>query len=420
MSGAQWRATLRSTLRVGANGAREGRQRQADDAKDRNERDRDQRGQGQKRELERLAVDREDKQRGEERGRGGGGEPADEWNCALKEDGAAQGRRRRADRGQDRERPPSFEHRVDAGDEEAGGGDEQHEQRRQVDQCDDAAYLIALTAEVLVAVSTSARSPALATAFRTLSAVSSLPSVATSPSRVRTATRSRMTRGGRRSEVSTPALVLWQSFGFFDAETNRGVLAGLAERLRPGGRLILDLYNRDYWENAAGSDVVTRGGVARITNALDCARLTTVIEYLDSGESDRFDWELYRPSELPGLGAAVGLRCLLMCTECDEQKRPHRARRLCRWSMNANGDGVAADGASVRHSRDASPFPKIELHVHLEGTVRPERILEISRRNGYPFPAQTVNAVRDLYRYRDFAHFIDVWILTTNALQTER
>lgn len=118
------------------------------------------------------------------------------------------------------------------------------------------------------------------------------------------------------------ALVLWQSFGFFDAETNRGVLAGLAERLRPGGRLILDLYNRDYWENAAGSDVVTRGGVARITNALDGARLTTVIEYLDSGESDRFDWELYRPSELPDLGAAVGLRCLLMCTECDEQKRP--------------------------------------------------------------------------------------------------
>jgi aminodeoxyfutalosine deaminase len=65
-----------------------------------------------------------------------------------------------------------------------------------------------------------------------------------------------------------------------------------------------------------------------------------------------------------------------------------------------------------------SPYPKIELHVHLEGTVRPETLLAIARRNDYPLPADTVEGLADLYRFRDFAHFIEVWILTTNALRT--
>ena len=64
------------------------------------------------------------------------------------------------------------------------------------------------------------------------------------------------------------------------------------------------------------------------------------------------------------------------------------------------------------------PFPKIELHVHLEGTVRPETLLEIARRNDYALPCTSVEELRALYEFRDFAHFIEVWILTTNALRT--
>jgi aminodeoxyfutalosine deaminase len=62
-------------------------------------------------------------------------------------------------------------------------------------------------------------------------------------------------------------------------------------------------------------------------------------------------------------------------------------------------------------------FPKIELHVHLEGTMRPETLLEIARRNDYRLPADTVEGIAQLYDYRDFTHFIEVWILTTNALR---
>ena len=63
-------------------------------------------------------------------------------------------------------------------------------------------------------------------------------------------------------------------------------------------------------------------------------------------------------------------------------------------------------------------YPKIELHVHLEGTVRPHTLLEIARRNDYALPADSVEGLQALYEFRDFAHFIEVWILTTNALLT--
>jgi aminodeoxyfutalosine deaminase len=65
----------------------------------------------------------------------------------------------------------------------------------------------------------------------------------------------------------------------------------------------------------------------------------------------------------------------------------------------------------------AVPYPKIELHVHLEGTVRAATLLEIARRNDYALPATTVEELAPLYEFRDFAHFIEVWVLTTNALQ---
>jgi aminodeoxyfutalosine deaminase len=62
-------------------------------------------------------------------------------------------------------------------------------------------------------------------------------------------------------------------------------------------------------------------------------------------------------------------------------------------------------------------YPKIELHVHLEATIAPQTLLDIACRNDYPLPVSTVEELADLYRYRDFDHFIEIWILTTNALR---
>ena len=65
-------------------------------------------------------------------------------------------------------------------------------------------------------------------------------------------------------------------------------------------------------------------------------------------------------------------------------------------------------------------YPKIELHVHLEGTVRPAALLEIARRNQVALPADSVEELARVYEFRDFPHFLDVWRMTTGALRTER
>src|SRR5262249_40851441 len=45
--------------------------------------------------------------------------------------------------------------------------------------------------------------------------------------------------------------------------------------------------------------------------------------------------------------------------------------------------------------------------------------LAIARRNDYALPARSVEELRALYEFRDFAHFIEVWMLTTAALRHE-
>lgn len=64
-------------------------------------------------------------------------------------------------------------------------------------------------------------------------------------------------------------------------------------------------------------------------------------------------------------------------------------------------------------------YPKIELHVHLEGTVQPETLLEIARRNRHELPVDSVEELRALYEYRDLLQFIEIFMLTSAALVRE-
>ncbi|MCX6374102.1 MAG: adenosine deaminase [Actinobacteria bacterium] len=83
----------------------------------------------------------------------------------------------------------------------------------------------------------------------------------------------------------------------------------------------------------------------------------------------------------------------------------------------------AAEGAPAGASPGpavAAPYPRIELHVHLEATVSPARLLEIARRNDVRLPAKTAAGLARFCRFKDFDHFIRVWINTTKALRRER
>jgi len=90
--------------------------------------------------------------------------------------------------------------------------------------------------------------------------------------------------------------------------------------------------------------------------------------------------------------------------------------RLAR--SEASGQGAGCRGAAPSDPEARRALPKIELHVHLEGTIRPHTLLAIARRNRLGLPADTVEGLAELYRFTNFQHFLEVWTLTTNCLRT--
>jgi aminodeoxyfutalosine deaminase len=66
----------------------------------------------------------------------------------------------------------------------------------------------------------------------------------------------------------------------------------------------------------------------------------------------------------------------------------------------------------------ARQIPKVELHVHLEGAIRPSTLLQLAHHNGAQLPAHDVQGLRDFYRFRDFPHFIEVYVTITRCLRT--
>jgi adenosine deaminase len=62
-------------------------------------------------------------------------------------------------------------------------------------------------------------------------------------------------------------------------------------------------------------------------------------------------------------------------------------------------------------------MPKAEIHLHLEGSVRPATLLELARRNGVTPPASDEAGLREFFRFRDFPHFIEVYIAVCSCLR---
>jgi adenosine deaminase len=60
--------------------------------------------------------------------------------------------------------------------------------------------------------------------------------------------------------------------------------------------------------------------------------------------------------------------------------------------------------------------PKAELHLHLQGCIRAETLLELARRNRIDVPAQTVDELRQWFRFRDFLHFVETFAVLRACL----
>jgi adenosine deaminase len=61
-------------------------------------------------------------------------------------------------------------------------------------------------------------------------------------------------------------------------------------------------------------------------------------------------------------------------------------------------------------------LPKVELHVHLEGAIPLPALGELARKYGET-GASDVDALRERFRYRDFPHFIEMWVWKNGLLR---
>ena len=62
-------------------------------------------------------------------------------------------------------------------------------------------------------------------------------------------------------------------------------------------------------------------------------------------------------------------------------------------------------------------MPKMELHVHLEGSARPATLLKLASRHPVAPSANPVEGLREWHTFTDFPHFIEIYIAVSNCLR---
>jgi len=65
-------------------------------------------------------------------------------------------------------------------------------------------------------------------------------------------------------------------------------------------------------------------------------------------------------------------------------------------------------------------MPKAELHMHIEGSLEPELIFQLARRNGMTLAYPDVESLRQAYVFNNLQDFLDIYHTGTTVLRTEQ
>lgn len=65
-------------------------------------------------------------------------------------------------------------------------------------------------------------------------------------------------------------------------------------------------------------------------------------------------------------------------------------------------------------------LPKCELHIHIEGSLEPEMMFALARRNGVALPYAAIEDIHEAYRFRNLQDFLNVYYLGMSVLITEQ
>ena len=108
----------------------------------------------------------------------------------------------------------------------------------------------------------------------------------------------------------------------------------------------------------------------------------------------------YESSEM--LLTTTGRRDLILITGC-EPNHQHRLRQSTKM------DAI---------EKFIEQMPKVELHVHLEGSVQPQTLLKLANRHHIALPADNLKSLHEWYTFRDFSHFLEIYMAIAGCLRT--
>ena len=64
--------------------------------------------------------------------------------------------------------------------------------------------------------------------------------------------------------------------------------------------------------------------------------------------------------------------------------------------------------------------PKAELHVHIEGTLEPELMFRLAKRNNIKIPFENINDVKSAYNFSNLESFLNIFYQGSNVLIKEQ
>jgi SAM-dependent methyltransferase len=118
------------------------------------------------------------------------------------------------------------------------------------------------------------------------------------------------------------AIVMSQSFGYFDAVTNRDLLRRLGAGVREGGQVILDLWNPEFFVSHQGErNLELPAGIVGESKRVEDGRLYVHLDYPDGGHDD-FEWQLFTPAEMHALADSLGVSLIASCTDFERASEP--------------------------------------------------------------------------------------------------
>lgn len=65
-------------------------------------------------------------------------------------------------------------------------------------------------------------------------------------------------------------------------------------------------------------------------------------------------------------------------------------------------------------------LPKVELHLHIEGTLEPELMFRLAERNHVKLSYKTIEEVRKAYQFNNLQSFLDIYYQGAQVLQNEQ